>query len=256
MKKVTASLLFPSLLLLSTGFLSSCQATRALPQTYTDLSTGMEFVLIPSGTFYEGSDSGLMDEQPVHTVSITESFYLGKFEVIQAQWKELMRNPSHFNRDENRPVERVSWSDAAEFIHLLNQREGCDCYRLPTEAEWEYAARAGTTGNYPDDINAVAWYKKNAGGQTSAVGRKAPNAWGLYDMLGNVSEWVSDWYGTGMYPSGSVENPKGSDSGFARSIRGGNWNLSAGSARPSRRDYNRPEFLSNAIGFRLVREVQ
>ena len=142
-----------------------------------------------------GSDAGGSREQSAHRIEISQAFYLGKYEVTQAQWKDVMgKNPSGFKGD-NRPVEEVSWEDVQEFIRRLNAREQGVTYRLPTEAEWEYAARAGSTTAYSfgDDtlqLGEYAWYWENADGTTHPVGQLKPNAWGLYDMHGNVWEWV------------------------------------------------------------------
>ena len=155
-------------------------------------SIGMELVRMPAGEFMMGSDADRPDEKPLHKVTISQPFYLGKYEVTQAQWQEVMgTNPSHFKGDPNRPVERVSWKMVQEFISKLNAREGHTLYRLPTEAEWEYAARAGSTTKYyfgDDDalLEQYAWYNKNDKGATHPVGQLKPNAWDLYDMMGNV----------------------------------------------------------------------
>jgi formylglycine-generating enzyme required for sulfatase activity len=159
-------------------------------------SIGMDFVLIPAGKFMMGSDTGDNDEKPVHEVRISKPFYLGKYEVTQGQWQAVLgNNPSNFKGDANLPVGNVSWEDVQEFIRKLNAKEGGTKYRLPTEAEWEYAARAGTTtaysyGNDVSQLKEYAWYAENAGGKTHPVGQKEPNAWGLHDKHGNVWEWV------------------------------------------------------------------
>ncbi len=194
---------------------------------------GIEFVLIEEGSFQMGSDSGDSDEKPIHEVRISSPFYLGKYEITQAHWKAVMEStPSRFE-GADRPVERVSWNDVQDFIRQLNDRENCDnCYRLPTEAEWEYAARAGTTtaysfGDSDAELGNYAWYSVNSNGETHPVGQKQPNPWGLYDMHGNVWEWVADWYGP--YSSGAqLTDPKGLNSGSNRVIRGGSWINDAG----------------------------
>ncbi len=186
----------------------------AAPKTLRN-SLGMEFVLLPAGTLQMGSSAseGYHDEQPVHTVHLTRPFYLGKYEVTQGQWQAVMgSNPSLFTGDPNRPVENVSWNDVQEFIRRLNAQEGATLYRLPTEAEWEYAARAGTTTrwSFGDDASQLArysWYSENAGGQTHPVGQLLPNPWGLYDMYGNVWEWVQDWYDAGYYEVSPAVDP-------------------------------------------------
>ncbi len=174
---------------------------------------GMEFVLIPAGSFMMGSPDtdveASPDERPAHCVMITQPFYLGKYEVTQGEWAAVMgNNPSHFKGDPNRPVENVSWHDVQRFMEKLNEREGGATYRLPTEAEWEYAARAGTKGTrYHKNIDEIAWYVENSTRETHAVGQKVPNAWGLYDMLGNVFEWVQDWYAKEYYQRSPACDP-------------------------------------------------
>ncbi len=170
-------------------------------EEYYDNSIGMEFVEIPSGEFMMGSPYDEMyrerDEGPVHKVTIEYPFYLGKFEVTQEQWGKVMgNNPSNF-KGEDLPVDNVSWNDAQEFIRKLNEIEDTDKYRLPSEAEWEYACRAGSTtkysfGNDESKLEDYAWYLSNSEGETHPVGQKKPNPWGLYDIYGNVWEWVQD----------------------------------------------------------------
>ncbi len=200
-------------------------------------SLDVEFVLISEGEFLMGSADGENDERPVHKVRISQPFYLGKYEVTQAQWEAVMgNNPSHFKGsffkkgDPNRPVENVSWEEVQEFIRKLNAKEGGAHYRLPTEAEWEYTCRAGSTTAYcfGDDeelLGEYAWYGENAGIQTHPVGQLKPNAWGLYDMHGNVWEWVQDCYGE--YPAEAVTDPQGPSSGSSRVKRGGGWSSTA-----------------------------
>ena len=203
------------------------------------------------------------DEKPVHSVRITQAFYLGKYAVTQRQWQVVMENnPSRFMGDTNRPVEGVSWNDVQEFIRRLNAREGETRYRLPTEAEWEYAARAGSTTAYSfgdDDgqLDDYAWYGKNAGNTTHPVGQKLPNAWGLYDMHGNVWEWVQDWYG--RYPAGSggsaeaTVDPTGPAQGANRVLRGGSWIYDGRYARATQRLASAPRDRDGNLGFRLAR---
>ena len=227
---------------------------------------GIEFVWIPAGDFRMGSTSRHADseEKPVTRVRISRGFYLGKYEVTQGQWEGVMgSNPSRFkNCGGNCPVERVSWDDVQEFIRKLNGKSGGRRYRLPTEAEWEYAARGGTTADtYAGDLtnprgndpvlNRIAWYRENSGRRTHPVGRKAPNGWGLHDMLGNVWEWVGDWYGD--YPGGTVTDPSGPGSGSYRVIRGGGWTLNARYCRSADRRGYSPGGRNNYLGFRLLR---
>ena len=184
----------------------------------TRVFDGVEFVWVPPGQFQMGSTSSesFSDERPVTQVRISRGFWMGKYEVTQAQWQAVMgSNPSHFtNCGGDCPVERVSWEDVQEFIGKLNGRSGGRPYRLPTEAEWEYAARAGTTEDRYGDLGAIAWHNSNSRDTTHPVGEKAANAWGLHDMLGNVLEWVQDWFGS--YPGGSVTDPTGPGSGSYR----------------------------------------
>ena len=219
------------------------------------LVAGNEFVRIPAGEFRMGSKSSEADndERPLTRVRISRGFYLGKYEVTQAEWEAVMgSNPSRFTEcGPNCPVEKVSWDDVQEFIRRLNATVGEERYRLPTEAEWEYAARAGTIGDRYGNVDAIAWYQDNSGGRTHPVGRKAPNTWGLYDMLGNVWEWTQDWYGD--YPGGSVTDPQGSASGSERVFRGGSWSYLARYCRASYRSNFSPGGRSTVLGFRLLR---
>ncbi len=214
-----------------------------------------QFVLIEPGTFEMGSTNGDADEVPVHTVNITKAFWLQKTEVTQGQWQAVMgTNPSHFKDcGDACPVEYVSWDDAQAFIAELNQANPGASYRLPTEAEWEHAARAGTTGDYGGTgvLEEMGWYRDNAGEKTHPVGQKAANAWGLYDMHGNVWEWVADWHGP--YPSGTVNDPTGPATGSARVMRGGSWYISAYFARSAVRDRYSPSYRLISFGFRLAR---
>ena len=217
---------------------------------------GMEFVWIPAGQFRMGSTSRLayQDEKPVTRVRITEGFFLGKFEVTQGQWEAVMKkNPSHFKEcGKDCPVESVSWKEVQNFLRKLNAKSGRKRYRLPTEAEWEYAARAGTTGDYYDqNLDIIAWHGGNSEGSTHPVGRKTPNGWGLHDMLGNVWELVEDRYGD--YPGGTVNNPRGPGSGSLRVNRGGSWYNYARSCRSSFRNRYRPGNRNEGLGFRLLR---
>jgi formylglycine-generating enzyme required for sulfatase activity len=217
----------------------------------------MQFALIPAGEFQMGSANGANDERPVRTVRISKPFYLGIYEVTQGQWEAVMgNNPSQFKGDASRPVERVSWEEVQQFIDKLNAREGGTKYRLPTEAEWEYAARAGSTTAYSfgDDssqLGKYAWFEGNAGNTTHPVGKLQPNAWGLYDMHGNVWEWVQDWYG--KYAAEPVTDPQGPASGSDRVIRGGGWGHVAGFCRSAYRLHGAPGGRSDSLGFRLLR---
>lgn len=216
-------------------------------------SIGMKFKLLRSGTFIMGSVEGAEDEMPVHRVTISRPFYMGVYEVTQKQWKKIMgKNPSEFEGD-SRPVENVSWNEVRKFIKKLSEKEGVQ-YRLPTEAEWEYACRAGTKARYywGDEFNGeYAWYIENSGGSTQSVGQKKSNAWGLYDMIGNVYEWCADSYGE--YSGEHFVDPKKSD-GTRRIGRGGSWKSTAFGCRSSNRGSNHPFRRFDVLGFRLVRE--
>lgn len=207
--------------------------------------------------FMAAGDLALMfgdDEQ--HKVMLTKNFHIGRYPVTQRQWVAVMgNNPSDFKGDDL-PVETVSWDDVQAYIRKLNERIGENRYCLPTEAEWEYACRAGSTGEYcfgdgEVQLDEYAWYENNSGGKTHPVGQKKPNDWGLYDMHGNVCEWVSDRYGD--YPSGTVTDPKGPTSGDSRVLRGGSCCSSAMYLRVSDRDDDDPGTRGNNGGFRLAK---
>jgi formylglycine-generating enzyme required for sulfatase activity len=232
--------------------------------TWTN-SIGMEFVLIPAGTFMMGSpDSDAKapnNEKPAHRITISQPFYLGKYPITQAQWEAIMgNNLSQFKGSLNRPVEAVFWNDAQAFLRELNKREGGGDYRLPTEAQWEYACRAGTQlDRYGSDLDAIAWYKVNSGRATHEVGQKLPNDWGLYDMLGNVSEWVQDRYAGSYYQhSPIITDPQGPDYSLfsIRVLRGGSWRDNAWNVRAAYRDWLPPGLLQdNSVGFRCLSSV-
>jgi len=222
----------------------------------------MEFVRIPAGVFLMGCSPGddecSNDEKPAHQVRITKAFEMGKFPVTQAQWEEVVgRNPSHF-KGPKRPVERVSWNEVQKFLSDLTARGDGYHYRLPTEAEWEYAARAGSTTRYcfGDDeamLPDYAWFGKNSGGETHPVGQKQPNAWGLYDVHGNVWEWCQDWYAA--YEAVPLVDPAGPASGMFRVVRGASFFDVARYLRAAYRDRFEPGFSYYNLGFRCVREV-
>jgi formylglycine-generating enzyme required for sulfatase activity len=202
-----------------------------------------------------GSTNGGTDEKPVHGVTINYSFYMGKYEVSQAQWQAVMgNNPANFKDcGGNCPVEQVSWDDAQSFINKLNESNDGFRYRLPTEAEWEYACRAGTTGDYAGNLSEMAWFSENSGNKTHAVGGKQPNAWGLADMHGNVWEWCQDWYHetyNGAPTDGSAWLSGGEQK--SRVVRGGSWGSDATNLRSAYRDNFTPGDRSINLGFRLV----
>lgn len=232
-------------------------------------SIGMEFKRIPVGNFIMGSPVGEKDRNPdegVRLVEIRNPFYLGIYEVTQAQWRAVMgNNPSCFTGDD-RPVEQVSWNDVSAFIDKLNAREKTDKYRLPTEAEWEYACRSRTAGpfsfgnclstteaNYNGNYPYSGCMKGEYWGKTLPVGSLRANAFGLYDMHGNVLEWCQDRYDKSYYhsnPSHSFRNPT---TGVKRMIRGGGWYLPAYLCRSAHRDIYGQEYGCDAIGFRMLR---
>jgi formylglycine-generating enzyme required for sulfatase activity/tRNA A-37 threonylcarbamoyl transferase component Bud32 len=219
---------------------------------------GINMTLIPAGTFTMGEATGESNEKP-HRVTLTKPFYMGVHEVTNAQWKQVMGSvPSDWKEDAH-PVQHVSLDDAVEFCRKLSalpkERKAGRVYRLPTEAEWEYTCRAGTTTQYSfgDDeslLGDYGWFDGNSNKQTHPVGQRKPNAWGLYDMHGNVWEWCSDWYAN--YPDGEVTNPQGPSSGSIRAIRGGSWYRAAKDCRSAYRARGEPSRRRNNMGFRLA----
>lgn len=222
-----------------------------LPKTLTN-GIGMELVLIPPGEFWMGSEEGDEDERPVRKESIQQAFYIGRYEVTQGQWKRLMGTQpwltgDHVKNGDDYPAVYVSWNDVQEFIARLNGWEKCSCYRLPSEVEWEYAARAGTGSSYSFGADSArlsqyGWYADNAVKTPHAhpVGQKKPNPWGLYDMHGNVWEWVEDWHQEDIGPR----------------MRGGSWGSPAGSLRSANRSAAQAGRRASHIGFRVVRVIE
>ena len=239
---------------------------RPEPKTITN-SIGMTFALIPAGKFQMGSEgpNADEDENPVHPVRISQAFYLGTTEVTQEHWKAIMgkdNNPSDFKGDDL-PVETVSWNDTQKFVRQLNAKEGGGKYRLPTEAEWAYAARAGTTtaysfGDDASELGKYAWYDVNSGGKTHPVGQLKANGWGLHDMHGNVWEWVQDWYGryTAATAGDPAVDPTGPAEGAYRVLRGGGWADLARYCRSSGRYRFDPGRRLPFVGFRVLRAVE
>ncbi|MBF0466558.1 MAG: formylglycine-generating enzyme family protein [Nitrospirae bacterium] len=218
----------------------------------------MEFVLVKGGCYKMGDTSGdkYEDETPVHEVCV-DDFYIGKYEVTQGQWTKIMEcNPSYFKSGDNYPIETVSWTDVKEFINKLNERTGKK-YRLPTEAKWEYAARSGgkkekwAGTNDDTKLCNYAWYNGNSNGETHPVGQKLPNALGLFDMSGNVWEWLEDVYDEDAYTKHSLDNPIYTGGSSNRVIRGGSWNRNPQYARCYSRRFNSTDYRSYNIGFRL-----
>ncbi len=228
-------------------------------------SVGMEFVLIPPGTFMMGTPreevgEGLGYDEHLHRVTLSQPFYLGKYEVTQGQWTAVMgNNPSEFSScGRTCPVDNVSYDDVQVFIEKLNALEGVETYRLPTEAEWEYAARARTQtvyyfGNAENLLEHYAWCGNphDTGWRTHPVGRKLPNGFGLYDVFGNVAEWVADWYGLDL--RSSVTDPRGPTTGIQRVRRGGYFGSSPWGCRAAARYVGSPDLRSENLGFRLAR---
>jgi formylglycine-generating enzyme required for sulfatase activity len=225
-----------------------------------DLGSGvtMEFVLIGPGSFIMGSDenTGDGDESPEHKVTLSQAFYLGKYEVTQEQWTAVMGgNPSEF-KGAQRPVDTVSWNDCQAFLAKLQDRTGRK-FALPTEAQWEFACRAGTVtpwsfGAHDQPAADYAWIGSNSGGTTHPVGGKKPNAWGLYDMHGNVWEWCADWYAKHAYAGGEVTDPQGPASSEGRILRGGAWGEHPNNMRSACRNCIGPDVRHNGTGLRCM----
>jgi formylglycine-generating enzyme required for sulfatase activity len=231
----------------------------------------MRFIRIPAGDFWMGTPAEAVEalikrypdvprdwferETPQHPVTLSQPFYLGIHTVTQAQWEAVMgENPSDFQGHPDHPVENVSWNDVQHFLERLSAQDG-HIYTLPSEAQWEYACRAGSSSAYcfGDDATPLgnyAWYDANADGSTHPVGGKQPNAWGLYDMHGNVWEWCQDWYGP--YAAASVTDPSGPTAGAYRVFRGGCWYLPAQSARSAGRYRDHPGVRNVFLGFRCL----
>lgn len=235
---------------------------------------GIRFVKIEAGCFQMGQDKQTdLDEKdrktttnelPQHKVCIEKPFYIGETEITQKQWEDVMgtgSNPSKF-KGMYRPVERVTWNDTQKFIEKLNAHEQGSFYRLPTEAEWEYAARAGTQtvwsfGDDAKNLRDYAWYgNEGYKGDSHEVGQKKPNAWGLLDVHGNVWEWVQDWYDSKSYTETPQTNPMGAETGQYKIYRGGSWVAQASLLRAATRYSGLPMIRSSDIGFRLVREIK
>lgn len=218
--------------------------------------TTMELVQVPAGTFLMGSSRDT-DEQPVHNVTISQSYYIGKFEVTQAQWRAVMgTNPSLFKGSDNMPVQEVSPANCRTFCQLLSARTGLTV-RLPTEAEWEYACRGGTNtdyhwGNSATDAGQYAWHSGNSGGTPHEVGLKLPNSLGIYDMAGNVKEWCNDWYGSTYYGVSPAIDPTGPVSGTYTCLRGGAWFYGPDACRSANRDWGWNASNLGIVGFRVV----
>jgi formylglycine-generating enzyme required for sulfatase activity len=250
-----------------TNWDSSPVAVQALQKQKTNIpksrswrepTTGMEFVWIPKACFDMGSTSGDSDELPTHNACF-DGFWIGKTEVTQGQWIKVMgNNPAHFYKigeckSKRCPVESVSWNEIQKFIKKLNSRSN-KLYRLPTEAEWEYACKGGAKQTFSgsNSIENVAWFGGNSKNKTHVVAKKNANNFGLHDMSGNVWEWVQDWYSEDAYQNHKRNNPLQNTSSEDRVLRGGSWRLSSSYARCANRYYNSPGYRLNLVGFRLV----
>jgi len=266
------------------GNAATPQPEAAAALTVVKTKGGAEMVLLPAGTFEMGSSHGREDEQPLHKVKLN-AFLMDRCEVTQEQFAQLkFADPSHFKGPKN-PVEQVAWSQAALFCNARSRAEGlepcyneetAECnfqasgYRLPTESEWEYACRAGNSSDYffgsdPRRLGDCGWFKENSAKKTHPAGQRQPNAWGLYDMSGNVAEWCNDVYGKAYYKGSHVDNrpadnPRGPQEGEKYVLRGGAWDSSAEALRSCARAGEDPGFQDacfarDAIGFRCVRKA-
>lgn len=227
-----------------------------------------DMTLIPAGSFLMGCNDGEDDERPIHNV-LLDSFFLCKYAVTQYQWEELMgtrpwHNKKHILEANNSPAVYVSWYDAREFIRKLNKLSGQE-FRLPTESEWEYACRAGTTskfyhGSLKINLPKYAWYFDNAFRKkvmhAQEVGQLKPNKWDLYDMLGNVYEWCSDWYGRNYYNKAPLQDPAGPMYGSYKIVRGGDWARNDYFLRVAARRYYSPHYKDASVGFRLAKSCE
>ena len=230
----------------------SCGGQTNTVKEYRHEKTGLEFVLLPGGSFKMGSSDGESNEKPVRQVRV-DGFLLSKTEVTQAVWEKIMgNNPCEYDKGANRPVQNVSWEDCKQFC----ERAGL---RLPTEAEWEYACRAGTETKYywgNEMDGRYVWYSSNSSNETHPVGEKQPNAFGLYDMSGNVWEWCRDWYASDYYSKGENDNPPGPSTGSIRVVRGGSYTDVATSCRSAYRFYCSPGFCFNILGLRVAAQCR
>ena len=255
----------------------SSQDASAVIYRTNDL--GMEFVMVPPGEFQMGCSEGAKpnecskDEKPRHRVQITKAFEIGKTEVTEKQWQAVMgSNPSAF-KGEDLPVEQVTFQQVQEFLNKLNARGDGFLYRLPTEAEWEYAARAGTKDQYVGSLQDMAWYNDGqaaahgtgtfenensptglAVAKTHPVATKKPNAWGIYDMRGNVAEWVQDFYDANYYSNSPAADPRGPATGDGHVVRGGSFHVYPWLTRVSLRTMFPEAYEFDDLGFRVVRE--
>jgi formylglycine-generating enzyme required for sulfatase activity len=216
-----------------------------------DALPDVKFVAVPGGEFRMGD--GDWSSTPTHTVKIT-GFQMSACEITQAQYKKVTgENPSAWTESPNNPVENVSWENVQEFLKKINARNDGYAYRLPTEAEWEYASRGGSPRPYYAQLIVAAWYDANSDGKPHPVGLQKPNSWGLHDMYGNVMEWCQDWYDDEYYKKSPAADPPGPATGDERVCRGGCFSHSNLYCNSVVRDSERPDFHGGYIGFRLVR---
>ena len=257
MKKVVS--LFTLLLLLQPSFAHTKPAKKASP-------TDIEMVAVQGGKFDMGSDDDQMDRRPAHTVTLKD-FSIGKYEITERQWKAVMdSNPSVYTYCNDCPITNVSWNDIQAFLKKLNEKTGKH-YRLPTEAEWEYAARGGAKEIMRKDkedklygkkhsgkqlLQTIAWYDGNAKDHVHPVGRKKGNELELHDMTGNVEEWCNDWYGKDYVTKKDVTDPQGPDGGTSKVVRGGSWYSQANETSVTRRAAYLPDTKTMYLGFRVV----
>lgn len=233
-------------------------AQRKYLKEKTTEKINIETVFVQGGSFDMGSDNESDDRKPAHQVTLKE-YKIGKYEVTEAQWKTVMgNNPSSYEYCNDCPVVNVNWNEVQEFIQKLNIMTGKQ-YRLPTEAEWEYAARGGMYDRMKKHSGrqlpqTIAWYEGNAKDHVHKVGRKYPNELGIYDMTGNVEEWCADWYGKDYYTKKDVTNPKGPDGGVSKVVRGGSWESNKDEISVTRRAAYLPDTRSISLGFRLVED--
>jgi formylglycine-generating enzyme required for sulfatase activity len=248
-----------AVLMIGVGLALDCTVAFAHPQPEVlENSIGIKLRPIPLGTFTMGQATDETDKTP-HQVTLTKPFYIGVYEVTNAQWKQVMKNVPSRWKDDDRPVEQVSWNDAVQFCEKLSElpeeRQLGRVYRLPSDAEWEYACRAGSTTRYSfgDDESSLGeygWFNGNSGRETHPVGTKKPNAWGLFDMHGNVWEWCSDW--DDGYPRRAATDPQGPSGDHIRGLRGGSWRDTAGDCRSASRRGFDPSIRNHILGFRLA----
>ncbi|MFC2167511.1 formylglycine-generating enzyme family protein [Acidobacteriota bacterium] len=256
----------------------SCVSEETAEIEIIETAYGVEMVVLPGGWFEMGDEANADCDAPAHKVWV-DSFYMDRYEVTQDLYFKLQISDSSRFEGENLPVEQKTWIDAVRFCNIRSYEEGLELcydedtlecnfeaggYRLPTEAEWEYACRAGTTSSYsygddPNELSRYAWFNPNAGGKTQTIGSRRPNSWGLFDMHGNVAEWCSDYYSEDYYSISPERNPSGPVIGELRVIRGGAWNSTLAACRSGYRTGSASVddgcLISDAIGFRCVRNI-